>query len=207
MMQIPLQVVARGLELDESQREAIQSRTAKLEMFFGRILGCRVTVRAPNRFAQAGPIEYRVRIDLTLPGQELVIKRQPNAHLLDAIQDAFDVAGRRIQDYVRRLPPANPPEAQARPDRARVSRLLPWEGYGFLETGDGRELYFHRHSVLNDAFDRLEVGMEVHFAEEEGDKGPQASSLSIAGRRSGAAHAAPPGGGRPVEPEGASDGT
>ncbi len=182
-MQIPLQIVAQGLELGDSEREGIRSHADKLETFFGRVLGCRVTVGVPNRWAQAGPTVYGVRIDLSLPGEKLVVKRQPNENLLDAIQDAFHVAGRRLQDYVRRLPPANPPEAQARPGRARVSRLLPQDGYGFLETQDGREIYFHRKSVLHGAFDRLEVGTEVRFAEEEGNEGPQASSVTIAGRR------------------------
>jgi cold shock CspA family protein len=53
------------------------------------------------------------------------------------------------------------------------------EGYGFLMTPDGRELYFHRHSVLHDDFERLAVGTEVRFEEEEGEKGPQASTVQV----------------------------
>jgi cold shock CspA family protein/ribosome-associated translation inhibitor RaiA len=175
--------MADGVELGPAERESVEAHARKLETFFHRLLGCRVTVSVPNRWAQAGPVTYQVRIDLTVPGEELVIERQPNENLLDAIQEAFQVAGRRLQDYVRRLAPISPPEAQARPGRGRISRLLPWEGYGFLETPDGREIYFHRNSVLLGGFDRLEVGSEVRFAEEEGNEGPQASSVSIAGGR------------------------
>lgn len=46
---------------------------------------------------------------------------------------------------------------------------LAGEGYGFIETADGREVYFHRNSVLDDAFEHL-VGSEVRFAEEMGRK-------------------------------------
>jgi cold shock CspA family protein len=53
------------------------------------------------------------------------------------------------------------------------------EGYGFLETPDGREIYFHRHSVLHPGFDRLAIG-RVLFVEEPGE-GPQASTVAIAG--------------------------
>lgn len=180
-MQIPLRIVADGLELGQAERESIRAHTEKLEIFFGRALGCRVTVSVPNRWPQAGPIMHRVRIELTVPGEELVIERQPHENLLDAIQDAFRVAGRRLQDYAGRLSSTSPPEAQVRPGRGRVSRLFPWEGYGFLQTLDGPEIYFHRNSVLLGAFDRLEVGTEVRYAEEEGDEGPQASSVSIAG--------------------------
>jgi cold shock CspA family protein len=63
-----------------------------------------------------------------------------------------------------------------------VTQLFPFEGYGFLTTDDGRQVYFHRHSVLDEAFERLEVGGVVRFVEEPGDKGPQASTVALAGR-------------------------
>jgi cold shock CspA family protein len=50
-----------------------------------------------------------------------------------------------------------------------------------LEPG-AREIYFHRDSVLHDAFDRLAIGTEVTFVEEEGKKGPQASTVKPVGR-------------------------
>jgi cold shock CspA family protein len=66
-----------------------------------------------------------------------------------------------------------------------VVRILADEGYGFLESADGREVYFHQNSVLEGAFRKLRLGMEVRFAEEPGEKGPQASTVSIVGRGSG----------------------
>ncbi len=65
---------------------------------------------------------------------------------------------------------------------ARVARLFPEEGYGFLETPDRREIYFHRDSVLHEGFERLQIGTEVSFIEAEGKKGPQASTVKLAGR-------------------------
>jgi cold shock CspA family protein len=192
-MQIPLQIVAHGLELGETERDTIRFHAEKLKTFFPRVMGCRVIVSVSNRWPQAGPIMYLVRIDLTVPGEELVIERQPNENLLNATHDAFRVAGRRLQDYATRLSSTSPPEARVRPGQARVSRLLPWEGYGFLQTPDGREIYFHRNSVLLGAFDRLEVGTEVRFAEEEGDNGPQASSVSVAGGHRTERHISPGG--------------
>jgi cold shock CspA family protein len=35
------------------------------------------------------------------------------------------------------------------------------------------EIYFHRNAVLDGAFDRLSIGSEVAFVEEEGEKGPR----------------------------------
>jgi cold shock CspA family protein len=63
-----------------------------------------------------------------------------------------------------------------------VRRVLPEEGYGFLETGDGREVYFHRNSVLDGAFAHLKPGVRVTFAEEMGDEGPQASTVKLLGK-------------------------
>jgi cold shock CspA family protein len=56
------------------------------------------------------------------------------------------------------------------------------EDYGFLEAPDGREVYFHRNSVLNGGFDRLTPGTRVAFAEEAGEEGPQASTVRRAGK-------------------------
>ena len=44
---------------------------------------------------------------------------------------------------------------------------------------DGREVYFHRNSVLNDGFDGVKIGDRVRFAEEQGAEGPQASSVTV----------------------------
>ena len=53
---------------------------------------------------------------------------------------------------------------------------------GFIEAADGGEIYFHRNAVLDGAFDRLVVGSEVVFVEEEGDKGAQASTVRLIGK-------------------------
>jgi len=55
-------------------------------------------------------------------------------------------------------------------NHGHVANFVAGEGYGFIETADGREVYFHRNSVLDDAFEHLTVGSEVRFAEEMGRK-------------------------------------
>ena len=60
-----------------------------------------------------------------------------------------------------------------------MSKILPQEGYGFLASDDGREIYFHRNSVLGRAFPRLKIGTTVRFVEEPGEKGPQATTVRI----------------------------
>ena len=180
--------------------EWIQEEAAKLDEFFNRIMACRVVVELPSRHRKRGGI-YHVRIDLTVPGKELVVNRQPSLHNTvqqddepkiakhlevqaphkeprQAIDDAFKEMARQLQDYARRQRGAVKIHEPA--PRARVSKLFPEDGYGFLETPGGREIYFHQNSVLDEGFGRLKIGSVVKFAEEEGEKGPQASTVRLA---------------------------
>lgn len=61
----------------------------------------------------------------------------------------------------------------------RIAFLDYANGYGFIETPDGRRIYFHKNSVLDADFDRLDVGELVRFREEAGEEGPQASSVHV----------------------------
>jgi cold shock CspA family protein len=202
-MMLPLQITFRNMESSEMAEEWIREEVFKLEEFYNRIMACRVTVEIPHRHHRRGT-RYHVRIDLTMPGGELVIKREPslskrlrllgetvlakqlevdtphkNLHL--AIHDAFKVAARRLQDYGRRQ--GGYVKNHEPVPEGRVSRLFPEKGYGFLATPDGREIYFHQDSVLNQAFRRMEIGTRVVFSEEKGEKGPQASTVRITDKR------------------------
>jgi cold shock CspA family protein len=156
-------------------------------------------VEVPHHHHKKGS-PYHIRIDLTVPGGEIVVKREPSLNasarhlgervskkqsevkvphkvLRQAINDAFKAAGRRLQDYARQQrgdvkSPTLLPEA-------RVSKILPQEGYGFLTSDNGREIYFHKNSVLGKAFPRMQVGTTVRFAEEAGENGPQASTVRV----------------------------
>lgn len=207
-MEIPLKITFRDMPPSKAVEANIREKAVKLEAFYDRIMSCRVIVQAPHRHHHKGKA-YQVRIDLTVPGGELVINRAPKrlkaaklapakriekdfseshepskhaAHedIYVAIRDAFNAAGRRLQDYARRQSGAVKLHESA--GHGRISKLFPEEGYGFLETADGREIYFHRHSVLQSAFDDIAVGTVVRFAEELGEKGPQASTVHVIAR-------------------------
>ena len=86
-------------------------------------------------------------------------------------------ARRRLEDYVRRCDQRV--KLHESPPHGLVARLEYGKNHGFIETPDGREIYFHRNSVLNADFDRLEVGDPVRFHEEAGEEGPQASTVRV----------------------------
>ena len=179
-MQLPLQVTLRDISPSEAIEAYIRERAAKLEQFYDRIISCRVVVEAPVRHHRKGG-PYKVRIDLTVPGDELVVDRQVDEDLYVAIRDAFHAARRRLEDYARRQ--RGVVKVHEAAPHARVGKLFSEEGYGFLETPDGREIYFHRNSVKDSGFDRLEIGTKVRFAEESGEQGPQASAVIIVSKR------------------------
>ena len=159
----------------------VREKVEQLERYHPRITGCAVTLEAPSHHhRKAGP-QYRVRIELTVPGGRFVVGRDPtktraHADLVAAVNAAFREARRRLQDHLRRLD--RRVKTHVPPASAVVARLFPDQGYGFLETPDGREIYFHEHSVLRRAFPRLRAGSRVHFVEEVGEEGPQASTVS-----------------------------
>jgi len=185
-MQLPVQITFRDIEPSDFIEARIREKVAKLEEFYDRITGCRVVVEARHRRHHKGRL-YTVRVDLTVPGGEIVVNRESeldHAHedVYVAIRDAFKAARRQLQDHVRRQ--RGETKIHEVPAHGRVARLFPEEGYGFIETPEGSEVYFHRNSVVNDGFDRLEVGTEVRYdlVPGEGEKGPQASTVHPVGK-------------------------
>ncbi len=108
------------------------------------------------------------------------MNRRTDEELSVVVCEAFDAMRRRLEDYARHQRGAVKTH-EATP-HARVSKLFREESYGFLEMLDSREIYFHSNSVLPPGFLQLEVGTEVRFAEEQGSKGPQASTVIIGGK-------------------------
>jgi ribosomal subunit interface protein len=186
-MQIPVKIAYRGLRASEAVSDLVHKKAAKLERYFDRITGCSVALEVPSTHHRHGK-HYRVRIELSVPGQKLVVGRDPaetksHEDLYAAINAAFREAKRQLQDHARRSDHRVRAQAHVEPARARVARVFPEEGYGFLETADGREIYFNEKSVLQGGFRRLRVGSEVRFAEEMGEEGPQASTVAVASRQ------------------------
>lgn len=180
-MQLPVQISFRHMEPSLAVEDKIREKAAKLEQFHDRIMGCRVVVEAPHRHRHQGKL-YHVRIDLTVPGGELVVSRehhgkQAHQDVYVAIRDAFNAAQRQLESHIQRQ--RGHVKHHEPPPSGRISVLVPEQDYGKIETIDGREIYFHRNSILNGGFKELEVGNEVHFIEEEGDLGPQASTVHI----------------------------
>lgn len=183
-MKLPLQITFRHMERSEALEADIRDKAEKLDQYCDQIMSCRVVVDAPHQHHHQGQL-YNISVDLTVPGGEVVASRSADQHHAHedayvATRDAFNAVQRRLEDYVRRQ--QRHVKLHEPPPHGRIAKLMKEEGYGFIEGFDGSEVYFHRNSVLHNAFDALEVGNEVRFAEEMGEQGPQASSVALIGK-------------------------
>ncbi|HUM11695.1 MAG TPA: HPF/RaiA family ribosome-associated protein [Myxococcaceae bacterium] len=182
-MQMPLQISHRRSPPSPRLDTLIREKASELERFYPRITSCHVWLEHPGHHHRRGKgAHFHVRIELSVPGKTLVVSRDPLPHMSSedvylATTEAFHEMRRQLQDFVRLR--RGDVKTAARSPHARVARLHPEKGFGFLETADGREIYFHRASVLDDGFARLSIGTEVRFSEEPGDEGPQASTVQI----------------------------
>ncbi len=183
-MEQPLQITFRDIPRSEALEADIRGKANKLDQFYEKVMACRVIVEAPHSHHHKGYL-YHVRIDLTVPGGELVIKRDPKNHQAHedpyvAVRDAFKAARRQLQDYARKQ--RGKIKTHEMPPHGTVSEIVPMQGFGRILSSDGREIYFHRNSVIDGDFDLLETGDQVWYAEEPGEEGPQASTVHIVGK-------------------------
>src|SRR6476661_1838382 len=86
LMQIPLQIKLRNSAKCDAVEAAIRRRAAKLNRYHRRIVSCRVVVEIPSRHKHQGK-EFVVRLDIKVPGSEIVITHDHNEDLYAALHD------------------------------------------------------------------------------------------------------------------------
>ena len=52
-------------------------------------------------------------------------------------------------------------------------------GFGFIDTGGGKDLFFHRSAVQGATFEELREGQRVSYTEGQGPKGPRADTVTL----------------------------
>jgi len=179
-MQLPLQISLHGIEHSNALYDAIREKAEKLDHYYDRIMSCRVVLELAGRHKRHGK-QFAVRIDLKVPGGEMVINKEHDEDLQIALRDAFDAARRRLEDYARGQ--RGDVKRHAPELTGRVARIDAAEGFGFIATEDGDEYYFSRDNVIAPSFEHLAVGTAVHFIADAGAEGPQAKRVSAHGKR------------------------
>ena len=99
-MQIPLQISVKSMRHSAALEQAIREKVAKLDMYYPKLMSCRVAVELAGRHKRHGK-QFVAHIDLTVPGGELAVTRQHNEDLQIALREAFRAARRRLEDYAR----------------------------------------------------------------------------------------------------------
>lgn len=188
-METEPQIVFEHMPPDERVKDLVNEELTKLEQFFGRITSAHIYVSAPP---DARPRQelYRANLRLLLPGgHQVVISHDPDKfrykeNAATAVRDAFDAARRQLQDQVGVMDGKVKQHSDPGPlQLGRVARLMREEGYGFIETDGGHEVFFTRHKVKHGAYDQLALDTRVYFEEEMGDDGPVATLVRIAHER------------------------
>ena len=184
-MQVPLQIVFEHVDHSDLIEARAREAAGKLEQFYDRVTSARVVIGKARHRHHKGDT-YSVRLHLTVPGAaDIAVSRDPAAtgrheDLEVTLHDAFDAARRELQDLVRKR--QGHVKTHETPQHGKIVALHPETDHGFVASADGREIYFHRNSVADDGFDELDVGVTVRFAEDVGDKGPQATFVRPIGK-------------------------
>ena len=186
-MQIPVEITFKEMERSAAVETRIRELAARLERVYDRVVRCDVMVETPHRHQRNGR-QYHVRVRLTVPGGEIVASHDPGpdgAHedVYVAIRDTFAAAKRQLEDFARKSLKRGEgaPKPRSGAAHGRITFLDVEKEWGWIEPDDGRRLYFHRNSVLG-GVDQLQVGDEVRFTEEDGNEGPQASTVDPIGQ-------------------------
>jgi len=182
-MQVAPEVIFKDVERTPWVEEFVAERLGHLEKFSPDITRCHVTLAREQGSHRKGN-RYSVMVEVRMPRQhDLAVRKQKQirdmqTQLPAVINEAFGAIEKQLKKTMA-LRRHEEKTHDAEP-RGLVEKLFADEGYGFIRTLDGaRQFYFHRNSVLHDDFERLAVGTEVRFAPQEGEKGPQASSVQV----------------------------
>jgi ribosomal subunit interface protein len=184
-MELPHNITFHNMEPSRALESYIRRRLSKLQRMCDRLVYCRVSLEALHKQHRTGNVvEVHISMEVPLQG-ELVISHAPTREkdryssrdVLTSIRSAFAKAEQKLRDYKERLRA----DVKTHPVmfQGQVGEMFPDKDYGFIVTHEGKQLYFHRNSVMNRDFANLKQGDAIHFVEEPGDTGPTASKVWV----------------------------
>lgn len=165
-----IHIEGRQVEILPEWREKIEAEIARLQQHHhDPILHARVEIMGTAHHRLGA---FEVHLVVNVPGDTITLMRQGDT-VMPLVVEAFDALDRRLRQHSQVVQQQVKTHAEV-VERGRVVRLFPEDDYGFIETEDGREVYFHAHALKKGKFRHLTPGVEVKFAQEPGDQGPQA---------------------------------
>jgi ribosomal subunit interface protein len=100
-MKLPVQITVRDVDASEAVESRIREKAADLERFHPGIMSCRVVVERGARHKHQGK-PFVVKLDIGVPGSEIVVNRDEHEDVYVALRDAFDAAKRQLEEHARR---------------------------------------------------------------------------------------------------------
>lgn len=96
------QITYRGMDHSPALDARIRDLTKKLESFHPKVTRCHVIVDERDRHKQKGNL-FEVRVDVHVPGREIVASKQQHEDPFAAATDAFEVMFRQLSEDIRRV--------------------------------------------------------------------------------------------------------
>ena len=99
-MKVPLQITVLNLPHSPALEARVRKMADKLERFHARIVSCRVGIEELRRHRSRGRL-FHIRVDLRIPGKELVSNHRHSKDPYIALRNAFDSLRRQLEDAAR----------------------------------------------------------------------------------------------------------
>ena len=159
-------------DIDPALREAAEKRLVELAERRDDVIEVRI-VGAKTQHHRHGGREVRIRC--LARGQEIVATRERDEAGL-ALREVLDAFEQELDRLRERRTDRRARDVSLPAHLGLVDRIFPEDGYGFVLTDSGDQVYFHRNAVRgNLSFEALDEGQRVGLNIEQGREGPQAT--------------------------------
>lgn len=172
-----LEIESRNVAMTPRWKTEIEERMHDLQRGHRDLIHGRVTL-TKNRHHKKLKNVAEALVVLTLPGRHTITARKEDKTFEEAIRAAFDAVAIELRKFREKRATTEIRTPPVPPFRGVICKLFPEEGYGFILKEGGGEVYFHKNALHDISFDELEDGTEVVFNMEEGQKGPQATTVN-----------------------------
>jgi ribosomal subunit interface protein len=171
-----LEIESRNVGMTPRWKTEIESRIADLQQRHQDLIHARVSLTKNLHHKKLANVAEAL-IVVTLPGRHTMTSRKEDKTFEEAIRTAFDAMAIELRKHRDKRGRTDERTSPLPPFRGVISKLFPIEGYGFILKEGGGEVYFHKHALQGLTFEELTDGTDVAFNIEEGNKGPQATTV------------------------------
>ena len=170
------EIESRNVGMTPRWKSEIESRMADLQRRHEDLIHGRVTITKNLHHKNLANVAEAL-IVVTLPGRHTMTARKEDKTFEEAIRTSFDAMAIELRKHHEKRGRTEVRTSPIPPLRGVICKLFPKKGYGFILKEGGGEVYFHKHALKGLTFEELNDSTDVVFNLEEGEKGPQASTV------------------------------